>query len=68
MRYKVNIDINSSVIIDENGAFIKVGGKRRVFNVFIGDELLDPNKNNTMSTHIFFLKEEEDIQCLINMK
>ena len=54
MRYKVNIDINSSVIIDENGAFIKVGGKRRVFNVFIGDELLDPNKNYTMSTHIFF--------------
>ena len=54
MRYKVNIDINSSVITDENGAFIKVGGKRRVFNVFIGDELLDPNKNYTMSTHIFF--------------
>ena len=25
MRYKVNIDINSSVITDENGAFIKVG-------------------------------------------
>ena len=68
MRYKVNIDINSSVITDENGAFIKVGGKRRVFNVFIGDELLDPNKNYTMSTHIFFLKEEEDIQCLINIK
>ena len=40
----INTDINSPVIIDENGMFSSINGKRRVSNVKINGANLDVNK------------------------
>ena len=44
IKYDINIYINSTVVLDESEMFVKVNGKRRVSNVFIGNEKLDKKK------------------------
>ena len=44
ITFDINTDINSPVIIDENGMFSSINGKRRVSNVKINGANLDVNK------------------------
>ena len=44
ITFDVNTYFNSSVILDENGMFLSLDGKRRVSNVKINGENLDVNK------------------------
>ena len=53
MSYKVDISINTSVEIDEYENFVSVSGKRRVFDVKVGDEPIDPKKNYTLTASNF---------------
>ena len=56
ITYKIDTSINSSVVIDENEAFIGINGERRVYDVKVGGEDIDPKKNYTMSTHNFIIQ------------
>ena len=49
ISYKINTAIKTSIIMDENENFVKVGGKRRVFDVKVGKEPLDPEKKYKIS-------------------
>ena len=53
MSYKVNMSINTSIVLDEFENFVSVGGKRRVFDVKVGDEPIDPKKNYTLTASNF---------------
>ena len=53
MSYKVDKSINTSVVLDEYENFVSVGGKRRVYDVKVGDEPLDPKKNYTLTASNF---------------
>ena len=53
MSFKVNISINSTVIVDEDETFVKVKGKRRVFDVKVGTEKLDINKPYKVSMNSY---------------
>jgi len=53
MSYKVDISINTSVVLDEYENFVSVGGKRRVYDVKVGDEPIDPKKNYTLTASNF---------------
>ena len=55
ITYKIDISINSGVIVDKNDAFIRVGGKRRVYNVKVNGEQLDLLKKYTIASHSFIL-------------
>ena len=55
ITYKIDVSINSSVVVDEDENFIRVDGERRVYDVKINGEDLDINKNYTISSNSFIL-------------
>ena len=55
ITYKIDVSINSSVVIDEDENFISVNGERRVYDVKINGEDLDLNKNYTICGSSFIL-------------
>lgn len=54
LKYKIDMSINSSVVVDAN-VFVKVDGERRVYDVYVGNEKLDPQKNYSISSRGFLL-------------
>ena len=68
ISFKVDTSIKSSVVVDNEEMFVKVDGKRRVYDVKVGNKPLDVNKNIKYLFLIILLMEEMVIQCLINMK
>lgn len=57
MTYTVDLNVESSVKLDENGMFVEVEGDRRVKDVTIGGEPLDPEKTYTLASHNYKLKD-----------
>ena len=49
IKFKVYENIPTPVKVDDYDNFVKIEGERRVFDVFVGDEKLDENKNYTVS-------------------
>ena len=60
MTYEVDLSIPSSVVKDENGMFAGVSGDRRVVNVTIGGEAIDPEATYTLASHNYMLKDAGD--------
>jgi len=48
ISYDIDTSLNSSVETDSQGLFLNINGKRRVCNVKINGEDIDPNKNYTV--------------------
>jgi len=57
LSYEVHDYIESGCIVDENGLFAGGAGERRVKNVMIGNEPLDPEKTYTVAGPNFVLLE-----------
>jgi 2',3'-cyclic-nucleotide 2'-phosphodiesterase (5'-nucleotidase family) len=55
MTYTINQEIPTSVKMDERKQFISVDGERRVSDVKIGDEDLDPNGSYTIAITQYLL-------------
>ena len=68
LKYKIDMKINSSVIVDNANVFVKVDGERRVYDVYVGSEKLDPKKIIVYLHVVSFWVEEMGIQCLLHMK
>jgi len=49
ISYDIDTSLNSTVETDPQGQFLNITGKRRVSNVKINGEDIDPNKNYTVS-------------------
>ena len=60
LRYTIDLQVPSSVKLDENGLFASVDGERRVKDVMIGDAPLDPAKTYTVSSHNYLLRNGGD--------
>ena len=60
LRYTIDLQVPSSVKLDENGLFASVDGERRVKDVTIGDAPLDPAKTYTVSSHNYLLRNGGD--------
>ncbi|MBO4902056.1 MAG: bifunctional metallophosphatase/5'-nucleotidase [Lachnospiraceae bacterium] len=61
LTYEIRSDIESGCVSDENGMFERIAGaKRRVQNVMIGDEPLDPKKTYTLAGHEYMLLNHGD--------
>ena len=57
MTYTVDLNVESTVKLDENGMFVSVEGERRVKDVTVGGEPLDPEKTYTLASHNYKLKD-----------
>ena len=55
ITYKVDISINSTVEVDENEVFQKLGKENRVYDVKVNGEDLDLQKTYTIASHSFIL-------------
>ena len=52
--------VDSPVILDENGMFAGIDGERRVGNVMVDGEPLDPEKIYTVASYNYLLKYAGD--------
>ena len=55
ITFKVDTSIDSTVEVDENEVFVKLGDKQRVYDIKVNGEKLDLNKNYTISSNSFIL-------------
>ncbi len=60
LTYEIDVNVPSSVVIDEHGSFVRVDGERRVKNVLVGDVPIDPEKMYTLASHNYWLKSGGD--------
>lgn len=60
LSYTIDPSIPSSVVFNERGQFVKVGGKYRVTEVMVEDEPLVLNKTYTLASHNYMIKNGGD--------
>lgn len=66
LKYTINTAIPSSVVVDENDAFVEVAGARRVSDVQVENqetgayEPIDPAATYTLAGHNYMLKQSGD--------
>ena len=60
MTLEINVSIPSPVIWNENAEFVGVEGERRVQNVLVNGEPIDPEKTYTIASHNYMLKDGGD--------
>ena len=60
LKYTVDVNVESTVVTDDSKMFVEVSGDRRVKDVFVGDEPIDPNKTYTLASHDYMLKNMGD--------
>ena len=60
LTYEIDVNVPSPVIMDENGMYIGIEGERRVKNVMVGDEPLDPDKIYKVGGTDYILLEHGD--------
>ncbi len=56
ITFDVDTTIPSPVVTDENKLFVKIDAKRRINNVMVGGEPIDPEKIYTVASHNYLLK------------
>jgi len=60
LTYTIDQSIPSSVKVDDNKMFISVEGERRVKDVKIGGQPIDPKATYTLASHNYMLKDAGD--------
>ncbi len=60
LTYEVDVNIPSTVELDETGAFVGVSGDRRVKNVLVGGQPIDPEAEYKLASHNYMLKNGGD--------
>ncbi len=60
LSYEINSALDNPCTEDENGMFTGIVGERRVQNVMVGEEPLDPEKTYTLASQNFLLLERGD--------
>lgn len=60
LTYDINIDIPSSVVVDEDSLFVKVDGDYRVENVKVNGEELDLARTYTLAIDDYYYSEAGD--------
>ena len=60
LTFTVDMSVPSTVVVDDKGNFVEVSGERRVKDVKVGGEDIDPAKTYTMASHNYMLKSGGD--------
>lgn len=60
LTFTIDMSVPSSVVVDDKGSFVEVSGERRVKDVKVGGEDIDPAKTYTLASHNYMLKSGGD--------
>ena len=60
LSYEINAGVESSVVVDDAGSFVEVAGERRVQNVLVDGQPIDPEATYTLASHNYMLKSGGD--------
>ena len=60
LTYTIQSDVPSSVVLNDEGEFVKVDGAYRVTDVLVGGTPLDLTKTYTLASHNYMLKDGGD--------
>lgn len=66
LKYTINTQLPSSIVVDDTGAFVEVSGARRVSDVMVENretgayEPIDPDATYTLAGHNYMLKQGGD--------
>ena len=60
LSYEINMSVPSSVVLDDENSFVEVSGERRVQNVLVAGEPIDPEATYTLASHNYMLKSGGD--------
>ena len=60
LTFEVDVNVPSTVVMDEQGSFVEITGDRRVSNVLVNGEPIDPEGTYTVASHNYMLKEGGD--------
>jgi len=60
LSYEVNAGIESSVVLNDEGEFVEVAGERRVQNVLVDGQPIDPAATYKLASHNYMLKSGGD--------
>ena len=60
MTLTIDVSVESTVKLDENSMFVSVEGERRVKDVMIGENPIDPEATYTLASHNYKLKNMGD--------
>ena len=68
IHFKVDDSIKSPVIVNDMESFDRIEGERRIYDVFIGNESLDENKNYTISVNDYLASGGDGYSMLSKYK
>ena len=60
LTYEINVGVASTVVLDDEGSFVEVAGERRVQNVLVDGQPIDPEASYTLASHNYMLKSGGD--------
>ncbi len=60
LTYEINVSVPSTVVLNEENEFVEVSGERRVQNVLVDGEPIDPEGTYTVASHNYMLKSGGD--------
>lgn len=60
LSFEIHSYIDSPCVSDENGMFAGIQGERRVKNVLVGGEPIDPGRTYTLASHNYMLLNQGD--------
>lgn len=60
LTYTIDTSVPTTVETDDKKNFVKVAGERRVKDVLVGGEPIDPNKTYTLASHNYMLLDGGD--------
>ena len=60
LSYEIDASIPTSVVLDEEESFVEVAGERRVKNVLVDGEPIDPAATYKLASHNYMLKSGGD--------
>jgi len=60
LTYAIDPDVETSVVTDEKNIFVSVSGNRRVYNVLVNNEPIDPEKRYKVTGDNYFLIKNGD--------
>ena len=55
ISYTIDASVPSSVVLNDEGEFVKVDGDYRVKDVMVGEEPRDVSKSYTLASHNYML-------------
>ena len=56
MSFEIDMSIDSTVVVDDMGNFVEVSGERRVKNVLVDGQPIDPEGIYTVASHNYLIK------------